>query len=86
MQQEINALFEKLSAERDAIKLQLRLASMDIQDEFSEAEKRWNQIRPKAEAIANDTVEITEELIKNVRVISEELSESYQRIKQRLDD
>ena len=86
MKEKFDELLEKLSAERDEINLQLHLASMEVKDEFSDAEGKWEQVKQKASEIADDSVETTDEFIAAAKVIGEELAESYQRIVKRLKD
>ena len=84
MQEEFNKLVEKLKMERDEIKLKMHLASMDTKQEFEEAEKEWAHVKAKASVIADDAVEISEELIAKSKVVGEELKETYRRISDRL--
>lgn len=84
MKQEFDKLMEKLAAERDEINLQLHLASMEAKDEFAGAEKTWEKVKHKANEIADDSVETSDEFISAAKVIAEELGESYKRIVSRI--
>jgi len=84
MKQEFNALVEKLKTERDELELNLHLASMEVKEEFSQAEGQWQQIKKKADEIADDAVETSDEFIGAAKVIAEELKEAYKRIAKRL--
>lgn len=84
MKEEFNELVEKLKMERDKIKLKMHLASMETKQEFEEAEKKWAHVKAKASGIADDTFEISEELIAKSKVVGEELKETYRRISDRL--
>ncbi|MGR8980501.1 MAG: hypothetical protein ACU84H_10480 [Gammaproteobacteria bacterium] len=84
LKDEFDNLLEKLKAERDEIELKLHLASMDAKEEYEAAEQKWSQIKQKAEEIADDTVETSEEYIAKAKIIGEELKETYSRIVQRL--
>ncbi|MBE0468626.1 MAG: hypothetical protein IBX55_03855 [Methyloprofundus sp.] len=86
MKQEFEALLEKLKAERDEMKLKMHLASMEVKDEFSEAEEKWDTIKRKANEIADDSVETTDDFIAAAKVVGEELKDAYQRIAKRLKD
>jgi hypothetical protein len=84
MKKELNKLLEKLKSERDEINLKIHLASMDAKTEFEEAEKTWVQVKAKAAEITDDALETSEELIAKVKVVGEELKDTYNRIANRL--
>lgn len=84
MKEELNRLIEKLKMERDNASLKMHLASMDAKKEYEEAEKKWVEVKTKAGAIANEAAETSEEIIAKVKVVGEELKETYIRISKRL--
>ena len=84
LQKEFEALVGNLKTERDEIKLKLHLASMNIKDEFEDLEKKWDDVSQKAIDIADDSKETSEEFIGKVKIVGEELKETYLRIKSRL--
>jgi hypothetical protein len=84
IKEEFENLLSKLSTEREEINLKLHLASMEARSEIEQAETKWQQIKTKASEIADESVETSEEFIAKAKVVSEELKESYQRIKKRL--
>ena len=84
IKKEFGNLYEKLKVERDEIKLQLHLASMEAKEEFENAEKQWVLVKARANEIADDTKETTQEFIAKARIVGEELKDTYHRIKQRL--
>jgi hypothetical protein len=84
MKEELNKLVERLKTERDELKLRMHLASMEGKEEFSEAEKKWQQLKVKASEIADDAVETSEDLIAKTKIVGEELKETYKRISERL--
>lgn len=86
LQKEFEALVENLKTERDGIKLKLHLASMDVQDEFENVEKKWDEISQKAVEIADDSKETSEEFIAKVKIVGEELKGAYNRISSRLSE
>lgn len=77
-------LFEKLKTERDTIKLKLHLASMEVREEFDDAEKKWRQIKHKMNEITDDAVQTSDEYILKAKKKGEELKEIYQRITKRM--
>jgi len=86
MKQEFDALLNKLNTERDQIKLQLHLASMEVKEEFADVEKKWEQVKLKAEEIADESVETTDEFISAAKVVGEELVDAYHRIAKRIKE
>jgi len=84
MKQEFTILVAKLKAEREEMQLKMHLASMEAKEEFSEAERKWHQIEQQAHKIADNSVEMSEDLITSVKIIGEELQDTYQRIATRI--
>ena len=54
MKEEFNNLMERLKTERDALKVQAHLASMEARDEFAGAEEKWEQLKLKVAEIGDD--------------------------------
>jgi putative cell wall-binding protein len=86
MKEEFENVVEKLKTSRDEINLKLHLASMELKDEFNEAEKQWVTVKAKAEEIADDTKETSEDFIAKARIVGEELKDTYHRIAKRLSE
>lgn len=84
IKEEFNKLVEKLKTERDEINLKIHLASLEAQDEYKEAEKKWQKLKSKASQVADDTVDTTEDFIAKSKIVGEELKETYRRISDRL--
>jgi hypothetical protein len=86
IKQEFNNLLDKLKAERDEINLKLHLATLEVKQEFEEAEPKWNQLKSKGSEIVDESVEISEEVFAKAKIVGEELKETYQRIAKRLSE
>ena len=84
LKSEFDNLVSKLNTEREELQLKLKLASMEVRDEFDGAEKQWQEMKLKAAEIADDAIETSDEYIAKAKVIGEELKETYQRIAKRL--
>lgn len=84
LQNDFENLLDKLNAEREQLELKLHLASMEVKDEFAEAEKQWQQIKQKAAEIADESLETSDDLIDKAKIVAEELKDTYQRIAKRL--
>ena len=84
MKDEVTGLLAKLKTERDEIHLKLHLASMDVKQEFDEAEKKLAELKEHGAELLDDSIEASDELKAKVDIIAEELKEAYQRISKRL--
>jgi len=83
---ELDKLVEKLKAERDELKLKMKLGSMEAKEEFERAEEKWSQLMSKASTIADGAAETSDEYISKAKVIGEELKETYHRIAKRFSE
>jgi hypothetical protein len=86
IKQEFNNLLDKLKTERDEINLKLHLATLEVKQEFEEAEPKWNQLKNKGSEIVDESVEVSEEVFAKAKIVGEELKETYQRIAKRLSE
>jgi hypothetical protein len=84
IKEEFEDLLGKLNTQRDEVKLNLHLASMEAKEEFEEAEKHWVHLKSKVAEIADDTKEVSEEFITKAKIVGEELKDTYYRISKRL--
>jgi len=81
---EIDKLNEGLKQQRDEIKVQLHLASLEAKEEWEHAEKNWDKFIDKLATISDETKETSDEIIHATKMIGDELKFTYQRIKDRL--
>jgi hypothetical protein len=81
IKEELDNLLAKLKTERDEINLNLHLASMEVKQEFDEAEQKWNQFKTE---LVDESAEVSEDLLAKAKVVGEELKDTYQRIAKRL--
>ena len=84
IKEEFEDLLRKLNVEHDKVNLNLHLASMEVKEEFEEAEKQWVHLKAKTAEIVDDKKEASEELIAKARIVGEELKDTYYRINKRL--
>ena len=84
VKEEFDVLLAKLKIEREKLNLKMHLASMEVKEEFGEAEKKWVHVKQKAAEFADDTKEASEEIIDKAKIVGEELKEAYSRINDRL--
>lgn len=81
---EFETLLAKLKIERDELNLKMHLASMEAKEEFAEAEKLWGRVKAKAADIADDTKDVSDDLVDKAKIVGEELKGVYKRINERL--
>ena len=74
-------LFKDLKTERGNIKVQLHLLSMDAKEEWDELEKKYEKFKIKASTVADVTVDSAGEVAEAIKLVGEELSEGYKRIR-----
>lgn len=86
LREDFDKLIDRVKTERDELNLKLHLASMEAKEELKDAEKKWDQLKEKASAIADDAVDTSEDYIAKAKVVGEELKETYHRIAKRLSE
>ena len=84
IQEEFEKLVDRLKTERDELKLKMHLASMEVKEDFEEAERKWDQLKNRAIDIADGAVETSDEYIDKAKIVGDELKEAYNRIASRL--
>ncbi len=84
LKQEFSSLVETLKTERDELQLKLHLASMEVKDEFESLDDKWNDVLAKAAEWADDSIELSEEVVSKAKDAAEEVKEVYQRLASKL--
>lgn len=84
LKKEFDELSKTLKQQRDEIEVQIHLASMDAKEEWHKSEKKWGEFIDTLGVITDETKETSTEVIHATKVIGDELSEAYIRIKKRL--
>ena len=81
-------LIESLKQQRDELKVQMHLASMDAKDEFDALEKKWDHWAAEAKAQAKPLSDVIDDSAKNVGsaldLVLDEVKEGYERIKKQI--
>jgi len=78
--------WQQLKTQRDEIKVQIHLAQAELKDELEELEPKWQEAQEKFEALKHGTEEAATDVQNAVKVVADELSTAYARIKARLND
>ncbi len=84
LKQEFSSLVETLKTERDELQLKLHLASMEAKEEFEKLDEKWDAVAEKAAELADDSVELSEEVLTKAKAAAEEVKEVYQRLASKL--
>lgn len=74
--QDFNKLMDDLKRTHDEIRLKVHLATKDLQDEWSELERRWQSFQKNAELERS-----TKEVNKALRALGVELKTAFARIR-----
>lgn len=74
-----SSLLEDLKRHRDEIKLKIHLGSKDLQDEWSELERRWSAFESKADLEKSAT-----DVSDAVKILGAELKEAFGRVRKAL--
>ncbi len=74
----------KLKEQRDELRVQIHLATMEAKDEWDELEKKWQHLEPKLAEAKDGVVETTRTVGAGLEVVAEELGAAYRRIRERL--
>jgi predicted nucleic acid-binding Zn-ribbon protein len=78
--------WQQLKTQRDEIKVQIHLAQAELKDELEALEPKWLEAQEKFEEIKQGTEETAADVQNAVKVVADELSAAYTRIKARLND
>ena len=81
-------LISSLKQQRDELKVQMHLGSLEAKDEFEALEKKWETWTAEAKAQSKPMREVIEGSAKNVGsaldLVLDEVKQSYERIKKQL--
>lgn len=86
MNTDIEKLWQKVKTQRDELRVQSHLGRAEFKDEWGELEKKWESAEQNLKQVQGDAKETTDEWLASAKVVMEELSSAYDRIKGRLGD
>ena len=81
----MNELWEELKTQRDELRVRLHLAKADLKDEWKNVEEKLEAAQDKFEEVLQGTEATAKEVQGVLRIIGEEISQAYGRIRDRLD-
>lgn len=85
MDERLKEAFDNLKTLRDEVRLQAHLARAELRDEWEDLEDKWQDVEQKLEQAGDEAREKATEVNVGLKVIVEELSAAYSRIRDRLD-
>ena len=77
-------LIERLKNDRDELRLQIHLASLETQDEWRKLEEKWHGLEPKLSAFAKEAKSSAHDVGEATQDVAKELGKAYQRLKKTL--
>ena len=86
MNKDFEKLWQKVKTQRDELRVQSHLAQAEFRDEWNELEKKWESAERNLKKVQGEAKETTDEWVASAKVVMEELSSAYDRIKGRLGD
>lgn len=79
-------LWERIKTERDELRVRMHLARADLKDEWEEVEKKWESAQDRLEEAFEDAGEAAREVQATLKIVGEEIADTYSRIRKRLDE
>ena len=86
MNKDLNALWEQLKTQRDELHLKAHLATAELKDEWEELEEKWKYAEVKLNKLRHEAKDSAADLKESTKIVLDEISSAYDRIKQRLND
>jgi NTP pyrophosphatase (non-canonical NTP hydrolase) len=78
--------WDTLKVQRDELRVQMHLARAELKDEWDEVEKKWDDAQEKLDDVVTDASVAAKEAQHVLKVVGEEISDTYERIKSRLKE
>ena len=84
MNEDVDKLWRKIRTQRDELRVRSHLARAEFEDEWRELELKWEAAEKNLKHLKGEAKETTDEWRASAKVVMEELSAAYDRIKHRL--
>jgi hypothetical protein len=79
--EKLQEVASELGQARDELRVEVKLASAEIRDEWEELEKQWGRFSQQMKRAGHEAAESGEDIGAAVSLLGEELKKSYQRIR-----
>jgi len=84
MNEDLEKLWQKVRTQRDELRVKGHLARAEFEDEWRELEVKWEAAEKNLKHLKDEAKETTDEWRGSARIIMDELSSAYDRIRDRL--
>ena len=74
-------MLKELKMERDDLKVQLHLLSMDVTEEWNELESKYEKFKAKSSEVADVAGDSAGDVLEALKLVGDELREGYNRIR-----
>lgn len=75
---------ERLTRERDELRVQMHLARAELRDDWEQLERQWEQLQVKLEAAGREAASSAGEVRAAAGTLLEELRKGYRRVRDQL--
>lgn len=83
-QQRIDKLIAFLETQRDELKVKMHLAKADAKDEWHKVEKKWEELKVKADKIQDEAADSSKDIEDAAEKLAHEIKKGYERIKSQM--
>mgnify|MGYP003573723701 FL=1 len=79
--EKLHEIASELGQARDELRVEVKLASAEIRDEWEELEKQWERFSQQMKRAGHEAAESGEDVGAALSLLGDELKKSYQRIR-----
>jgi chromosome segregation ATPase len=83
---DIKQLTQELRQTRDELRLKMHLASMEISEEWEEAQKRFEELEGNLSRVSDDAKEAGKDLLCNLEPLAKDIKKAFERIKNQIQE
>lgn len=81
IREEYKQLVSSLQLLRDELRVNMHLASLEIQEEWAELEKKWVHLKAQSERILDVAEDSSEDIHEAASLLGSEIKQAYYRLK-----
>jgi hypothetical protein len=81
VKQKYQEVIDSVTTERDELKVKMHLARMEVQDEWTVVEEKWQKFKSKNAQLEHAVSDSAHEIGEAMSILGGELKESYKRFK-----
>ncbi len=87
----VNTILEELAQERDELRVRAKLASMELKDEWEQAEEQFRHLKTRAKSagqhlseVADEAGDAGEDVWEATKLLAEQVGVAFRRVRQKL--